>query len=100
MDEEIFELTEKERAYLNTLSTKIQLNNAMEAQAIVGYNEQLAVITECKDALKTEPHAINILAYLNELEAATKEKISDELNHSWGLNSEYTELTGINKAEE
>lgn len=101
MDEELFEtnFTEKEELYLNTLSTKIQQNNALEAQAIVGYNEQLAVIRECEKALKNEPHAVIILDYLSELKAATKEKIADELNHSSELNSEYTELTGIIKAE-
>ena len=84
---------------LNEISTKIQQNNSLEAQAIVGYNEQISMIDNgikvCKDMGADDI----VLAYLEMLKKATEEKISDELNHSTTLNLEYVELTGIKVKE-
>lgn len=93
--------TDVEKYVLNKISTKIQQNNQAEAMAIVGYNEQLKIIQECKEILIKDgsPNQEMILNYLNVVDSATREKISDELNHSKSLLDEYVEFTGIKIAE-
>ncbi len=93
--------TDVEKYVLNKISTKIQQNNQAEATAIVGYNEQLKIIQECKEILLKDgsPNQEMILNYLNVVDSATREKISDELNHSKLLLNEYVELTGIKITE-
>lgn len=81
---------------LYELSTKLMKNEQAEAEAVQGYNEQLALIDEARE--RTEDG--ELLAFLDKLEAATKEKISDELNHGESLYSEYVEMTGIKPAED
>lgn len=89
MDEELQEL-------LYALSTKLMANERSEAEAVVGYNEQLALIAKVKDRIAGEGE---MLPFLDKLEAATKEKISDELNHGESLYAEYVEMTGIQPAK-
>lgn len=78
---------------LYELSTKLMKNEEAEAEAVKGYNEQLALIARAKELADEE-----LKAFLDKLEAATKEKISDELNHGESLYAEYVEMTGIQPA--
>lgn len=73
----------------------LQHNAKLEAEASENYTKQLMVV-EAAIAVTTDK---NILELLNRIYAATKEKISDELNHNVGLLSEYVELTSIGVAE-
>ena len=66
-------------------------------------------LTDCLPCCKIppQPHPArslfsdaDVVGALDELEAATREKIADELNHSVSLNDEYTELTGIAPKED
>ncbi len=79
------------------LARVIAQNNRREAEAVDGYTEQLCAIARAQAAFAGVPEA---LEYLAELEAATREKIADELSHSDSLNAEFTELTGIVPKEE
>lgn len=79
---------------LYELSTKLMKNEEAEAEAVQGYNEQLRLIARAKELAEDE----EMKAFLDKLEAATKEKISDELNHGESLYKEYVEMTGINPA--
>lgn len=74
------------------LARVIAQNNRREAEAVDGYTEQLCAIARAQAAFAGVPEA---LEYLAGLEAATREKIADELSHSDSLNAEFTELTGI-----
>lgn len=95
MDEMEQGLTAEEKAVVNALGVKLQANNALEAQAIVGYQEQRALIEECIGKIKEVTGNELLLEYLEQLKSATDEKISDELNHTNSLNAEFVELTGI-----
>lgn len=90
-------MNEKLQELFFELSTKLMKNEEREAEAVQGYNEQLALITKLRDALNEE-NDTEILSFLDTLEAATKEKISDELNHGESLYAEYVEMTGIKPA--
>lgn len=79
---------------LYELSTKLMKNEEAEAEAVQGYNEQLKLIARVKELAEDE----DMKAFLDKLEAATKEKISDELNHGESLYAEYVEMTGIQPA--
>lgn len=79
------------------LSRVIAENNRREAEAVQGYTEQLSAISRAREAFAGVPEALESLA---RLEAATQEKIADELSHSHSLNEEYTELTGIAPKED
>ena len=79
---------------LYDLSGILMVNERREAEAVEGYNEQLKLISRAK-ALTEEG---DIKLFLDTLEAATKEKISDELNHGESLYNEYVEMTGIKPA--
>ena len=79
---------------LYELSTKLMKNEEAEAEAVQGYNEQLKLIARVKELAEDE----EMRAFLDKLEAATKEKISDELNHGESLYKEYVEMTGIQPA--
>lgn len=78
------------------LSNLLMLNENREAEAIQGYSDQLKVIEELLEKLGESEYS----EFLVKLENATKEKISDELNHGESLYSEYVELTGIQPAAE
>lgn len=91
MDEKLNEL-------LYELSTKLMKNEEAEAEAVQGYNEQLALIDKVKILAEAEGES-ELLPFLDKLEAATKEKISDELNHGESLYAEYVEMTGIQPAK-
>ena len=92
MDEKA--LKEKEREdLLYDLSTMLMVNERREAEAVEGYNQQLKLIARVKEVAAEE-----LLEFLDKLEAATKEKISDELNHGESLYAEYVEMTGIQPA--
>lgn len=80
---------------LYELSTKLMKNEEAEAEAVKGYNEQLALIARAKELADEE-----LRVFLDKLEAATKEKISDELNHGESLYAEYVEMTGIQPASD
>lgn len=80
---------------LYELSAVIMKNEQREAEAVDGYNEQLKLIAKVRavsDGKFTD--------FLDQLEAATKEKISDELNHGESLYAEYVEMTGIQPAKD
>ena len=84
----------------NNLAIIIQKNQEREAQAVQGYTEQLKAINCLYSALFTQEYNKEDLAFLEELEAQTIEKIQDELNHEKGLLFEYVELTGIEIGKE
>ena len=94
MDEKEIELLK------NNLAIIIQKNQEREAQAVQGYTEQLKAINCLYSALSTQKDNNEDLAFLEELEAQTIEKIQDELNHEKGLLFEYVELTGIEIGKE
>ncbi len=79
---------------LYDLSTKIMKNERAEAEAVEGYNDQLKLIALAQE--KTDDAGLK--EFLEKLESATKEKISDELNHGESLYAEYVEMTGIKPA--
>jgi len=81
---------------LYELSTKLMKNEEAEAEAVQGYNEQLKLIARVKELAEDE----EMKAFLDKLEAATKEKISDELNHGESLYKEYVEMAGIEPAKD
>ena len=81
---------------LYDLSTTLMANEEAEAEAVQGYNEQLKLIARAKELAEDE----EMKAFLDKLEAATKEKISDELNHGESLYKEYVEMAGIEPAKD
>lgn len=78
---------------LYDLSAVLMKNERREAEAVEGYNEQLKLIAKVREAGGGE-----YAEFLDRLEGATKEKISDELNHGESLYNEYVEMTGIQPA--
>lgn len=93
MDEQI---TAEQQCALNKLAQIVAQNNRREAEAVEGYTEQLKAIANVRSLFSDA----GVVDALNELEAATREKIADELSHSHSLNEEYTELTGIEPKED
>lgn len=88
-------MEEKEvEALLYDLSTMLMTNERREAEAVEGYNEQLKLIARVREVAPED-----LGEFLDKLEAATKEKISDELNHGESLYAEYVEMTGIQPAK-
>ena len=87
---------EKQKA-LFALSGVLMANEQREAEAVEGYNQQLKLIAEVRDKF---PDDAEIIAFLDTLEAATKEKVSDELNHGESLYAEYVQMTGIQPAKD
>lgn len=87
---------EKQKA-LFALSGVLMANEQREAEAVEGYNQQLKLIAEVRDKFSDDEE---IIAFLDTLEAATKEKISDELNHGESLYAEYVQMTGIQPAKD
>ena len=79
---------------LYDLSTKLMENERREAEAVEGYNVQLKLISRAKELSEDD----EMKGFLDTLESATKEKISDELNHGESLFAEYVEMTGIKPA--
>lgn len=84
---------------LYDLSGILMANERKEAEAVEGYNEQLALISRVQE-LSQESGEEELLPFLDKLEAATKEKITDELNHGESLYAEYVEMTGIKPAKD
>lgn len=82
---------------LYALSGLLMANERKEAEAVEGYNQQLKIIEQLRNA-SSEEDGLN--DFLDKLETATIEKISDELNHGQSLYEEYVELTGIKPAKE
>ncbi len=82
---------------LMDLAKILSINSQKEADAVVGYTEQLKAITRVAEACAGMPE---ILEFLDKLTDETNEKISDELNHNHSLLDEYQELTGIQPAKE
>ncbi len=82
---------------LYELSSLLMANERKEAEAVEGYNDQLALIDRAQD-LAAESGDNDLLPFLDKLEVATKEKITDELNHGESLYAEYVEMTGIKPA--
>lgn len=91
-------MDEKLQGLLYELSTKLMKNEEAEAEAVQGYNEQLALIARTKDEAERAQET-ELIPFLDKLEAATKEKITDELNHGENLYAEYVEMTGIQPAK-
>lgn len=79
------------------LAEIVSENNKKEQEAVKGYTEQLQVIQRAKEAF---PDDAEVLAMLEQLEAQTREKIADELNHSNSLTAEYTSITDIRAKED
>lgn len=90
-------MTAEQRCAILELSAIVSENNMKEQEAVKGYTEQLRVIGRAKDVFAEDPEAVG---YLDELEAQTREKIADELNHSNSLTAEYTEPTDIQPKED
>lgn len=90
-------MTDNFQSLLYALSGILMTNEEREAVAVRGYNEQLKLIEDIR-ALAVQDGNAELLQFLEVLEAATKEKISDELNHGESLYREYVELTGIQPA--
>ena len=84
---------------LYDLSGILMANERKEAEAVEGYNEQLALISRVQE-LSQESGEEELLPFLDKLEAATKEKITDELNHGESLYAEYVEMTGVKPAKD
>ena len=84
---------------LYDLSGILMANERKEAEAVEGYNEQLALISRVQE-LSQESGEEELLPFLDKLEAATKEKITDEFNHGESLYAEYVEMTGIKPAKD
>lgn len=85
---------------LYALSGVIMANEQREAEAVEGYNQQLKLIAEVRDAYAGSEDLDGLAGFLDELESATKEKISDELNHGQSLYEEYVQMTGIQPAKD
>lgn len=93
-------MNEEQQKALYALSGALMANEQREAEAVEGYNQQLKLIEEVRDKLEGSEEFSELLAFLNELEAATEEKISDELNHGQSLYAEYVQMTGIQPAKD
>ena len=91
-------MNEELQKALIALSGVIMANEQREAEAVEGYNRQLELISEARDKLGGEDG--EFVSFLDTLEAATKEKISDELNHGESLYAEYVRMTGIQPAKD
>ena len=83
---------------LYDLSTILMTNEKKEAEAVEGYNEQLKLIDRVQELAQNSAEYAELLPFLETLEAETKEKIADELNHGESLYAEYVEMTGIKPA--
>lgn len=95
MDRE--QMTEEQRRIAYELAAIIAENDRREAEAVQGYTDQLSAISRAQEAFEGVDE---VLAFLEELEAATKEKTADELSHARDLLAEYTALTGITAKED
>ena len=95
MDRE--QMTEEQRRIAYELAAIIAENDRREAEAVQGYTDQLSAISRAQEAFEGVDE---VLAFLGELEAATKEKTADELSHARDLLAEYTALTGIAAKED
>lgn len=91
-------MNEELQKTLFDLSSVLMLNEQREAEAVEGYNRQLKLIAEARGRLGEEDG--EFVSFLDTLEAATKEKISDELNHGESLYAEYVRMTGIQPAKD
>lgn len=91
-------MNEELKALLYDLSTMLMKNEKAEAEAVEGYNEQLKLIARVKELAESDEEGVELRDFLDKLEAATEEKISDELNHGQSLYAEYVEMTGIKPA--
>ena len=87
------EIINKE-SMLYELADVIMANEKAEAEAVKGYNKQLELICSIKVMFPEQAD------FFNKLEAATQEKIQDELSHGNSLYAEYTTLTGIAPKED
>lgn len=93
-------MDEERQKALYALSGVLMKNERREAEAVEGYNEQLEKIAEARESYRGSEEYSGLLSFLDELEAATKEKISDELNHGQSLYAEYVQITGIEPAND
>ncbi len=83
---------------LYDLSGMLMTNERREAEAVEGYNAQLKLINRVQELAEGDEEGRELLPFLDGLEAATKEKITYELNHGESLYAEYVEMTGIQPA--
>lgn len=91
------QMTAEQKCVLYELAAVVAENDRREAEAVQGYTEQLKVIGRAQAAFANDASALEFLATL---EAATQEKIADELEHSDSLREEYTQITGIEPKED
>lgn len=90
-------MEEDKQKLLYALSGVLMANEQREAEAVEGYNQQLKIIDEVRSEFREDDE---LAEFLDTLEAATKEKISDELNHGQSLYEEYVQMTGIQPAKD
>lgn len=83
---------------LNELALATQSNMADEAEAIVGYTRQSAIIRKLRDAAKAVGN-FSLAIQCDDWERENDELISDELNHQQVLNVLYQQITGIKAAK-
>ena len=93
-------MDEEKQKLLYALSGVLMANEQREAEAVEGYNQQLKLIEEVRAAFAGSGDSEGLTGFLDELESATKEKISDELNHGQSLYEEYVQMTGIQPAKD
>lgn len=93
-------MDDEKQKLLYALSGVIMANEQREAEAVEGYNQQLKLIDEVRAVFEGSEDPDGLAAFLDELESATKEKISDELNHGQSLYNEYVQMTGIQPAKD
>lgn len=91
-------MNEEQQKALYALSGVLMANEQREAEAVEGYNQQLKIIDEVRDKCAGMEGFEEFSGFLDVLEAATKEKISDELNHGQSLYDEYVQMMGIQPA--
>lgn len=93
-------MEEEQQNALYALFGALMANEQKEAEAVEGYNRQLKIIDEVRDKCADMDGFEELSAFLDDLESATKEKISDELNHGQSLYEEYIRITGIQPAKD
>ncbi len=93
-------MSEEQQKVLYDLFGVLMSNEKKESEAVEGYNQQLKIIDEVRDKCAGMDDYEKLSPFLDELELATKEKISDELNHVQSLYEEYIKITGIQPAKD
>ena len=86
----------EQESALYEVARQLQANAMKEAEASKGYIEQQRAIAAALTVI-TDP---DVKGLLEQIDAATSEKISDELQHNESLIAEFVALTGIQPAKD